>query len=84
MRIFLPLLILGLPHTCATLDSSAIGVGENHGVIEGSDGGILASLSNAKSSIPVFGSPDTIKAAPQACEYQTVQIRRHTHVLQRS
>lgn len=77
-RIILPFLILGFPLTGATLDGGAINERENQGVMEGSDGAFLALLSNAKSSISVFGSP--IKVDAQACKYQTVWIRKHTYV----
>jgi len=53
-QVLLPFLILGLPPTGATLDGSAVGVGENRGFMEGSDGGFLALLSNANSLISVF------------------------------
>jgi len=77
----LPLpLTLGWPTFGATQSDGGTDVGENHGVTEDSNGEILVLLSNAKSSISAFGSPDTTRATPQACEYQTIQIERHTYV----
>ena len=78
MPTLLPLLILGLPTMGATLGGTV--VEKNHGVTEGSNGGILALLSNVKSSISVFGSPDMIKTAPQACEYQIARIETPAYV----
>lgn len=62
-QVLLPFLILGLPTMGATLGGRAIDVGENHRVMEGSGGGFLAFLSNAKSSISMFGSYESSPTA---------------------
>ncbi|KAI9460434.1 hypothetical protein HD554DRAFT_2133964 [Boletus coccyginus] len=82
-QVLLPFLILGLPTMGATLGGSAIHIRESHGVMEGSDGGFLAFLSNAKSSVSMFGSYESSPTAlfPESVSHSRGRTTRWVTVL---